>query len=107
MATYGTGDEVKRRIDSENPDVVVTARVAFDDILKQGKIVPDSVVDVARTFVGFAVHAGAPKPDISSVEAVKRSLHAAKAVVYADPASGSASANHLFASWKVSDSPRR
>jgi molybdate transport system substrate-binding protein len=95
VATYGTGDEVKKRVATDNPDIVVATRVAFDDLVRQGKIRSDSVVNVARTLVGIAVRAGTPKPDIGSVDEVKRTLRQAKGIVYADPASGSSSANHF------------
>jgi molybdate transport system substrate-binding protein len=67
---------VERIRKGEMPDVAfLTARQA-DDLIKEGKLARRT--DVARSIIGFAVRAGAPKPDLSSVEAVKRTLLAAK-----------------------------
>src|ERR1700693_4955632 len=67
------------------------SRPAMDDLAKQDKFAPGSIVDVAGTPVAVAVKAGTPKPDISSPDALKRTRLAAKSIVYADPAKGGAS----------------
>ena len=54
-----------------------------DDLIKQGKILAATRTDVARGGIGIAVRAGAPKPDIGSVEALKRALLDAKSITYA------------------------
>lgn len=79
----------------EVADVVFLQRQVMDDLVKQGKISSGSTADIAFSAVGVAVRAGAPKPDISSVAAVRRTLLAAKSIAYVDPARGSASANHF------------
>jgi len=61
---------------------------ALDDLIKQGKVLADSKVVLARSSIGVAVRAGAPKPDIGSAEAVKQALLAAKSIAYSDSASG-------------------
>jgi Bacterial extracellular solute-binding protein len=58
---------------------------------KQNKIASNSLVNVAGTPVSVAVRAGAPKPDIGSVEAFKQTLLTARSIVYADPAKGGVS----------------
>ena len=63
--------------------------------MQQGKIVPGEQLVLARVGIGVAVRAGAAKPDISSVEAFKRALLAAKSIVYTDPAVGGASGIHF------------
>src|SRR5262249_3823323 len=60
----------------------------------QGKIAPGTATVVARSLVAVAVPAGAPTPDISTVDALKRSLLAAKSVVYPDPTKGGATGIH-------------
>ena len=58
-------------------------------------VVPGSRVDIARSGIGVAVKAGAPKPDISTPQALKAALLAAKSVAYTDPKSGGASGIHF------------
>jgi molybdate transport system substrate-binding protein len=93
---YGLISDIRKRIVAgETADVVILSRPAMDDLQKQDKIAPGSVTDVVETPVAVAVRAGAPKPDISSADALKRSLLAAKSIVYADPAKGGASGVHF------------
>jgi len=54
-----------------------------DDLIKQGRLVAATRTDVARGGIGIAVRAGTPKPDISSVDALKRALLEAKSITYA------------------------
>ncbi len=72
----------------ESVDLVIMARDSLDALAKLGKIVPDSRVDVASSGIGLAVRAGAPRPDISSGEAVKQALLAAKSIAYSSGPSG-------------------
>jgi molybdate transport system substrate-binding protein len=84
----GTVDVMKRIGGGEAVDLVIMARKSLDELTRQGKIVADSRVDVAKSGVGVAVRAGAPKPDISSGEAVKKALLAAKSIAYSSGPSG-------------------
>src|SRR5713226_6424686 len=77
-------------------DVVIMAAPALDDLIKQGKVRPGSRVDLVQSLIGMAVKAGAPKPDISTVDALKRTLLAAKSIAYSDSASGVYLATELF-----------
>jgi molybdate transport system substrate-binding protein len=89
---YGLISDLKKRIIAgETADVIMLSRPAMDELGKQGKFAPGSIVNVAGTPVAVAARAGAPKPDISSVDALKASLLSAKSIVYADPAKGGAS----------------
>ena len=81
----------KRVIAGETADIIMLSRPVMDELQKQDKFTPGSVASVVGTPVAVAVRAGAPKPDISSVDALKRTLLAAKSIVYADPAKGGAS----------------
>src|SRR2546428_10388837 len=81
---------MKRVVDGEIVDVVMSG-VTVDNLVKQGKIAPGDRLVLAQVGIGVAVRAGAPKPDISSPEALKRTLLAAKSIVYTDPAIGGAS----------------
>jgi molybdate transport system substrate-binding protein len=84
----GTLDLQKRIAAGESYDLIIMAGPAIDDFIKAGKIVPGSRVDLAKSGVGVAVRAGAPKPDISSTEALKKTLIAAKSIGYSTGPSG-------------------
>jgi len=82
-------DSIPNRLQrGEAADVVIMAGQAIDDLIKQGKVVAGSRVDLARSRIGVAVRAGAPRPDISSVDALKRALLQAKSIAYSSSASG-------------------
>jgi molybdate transport system substrate-binding protein len=84
----GTLDLQKRIAAGETYDLIIMAGPAIDDYIKSGKVVPGSRVDLAKSGVGVGVRAGAPKPDISSVEALKKTLLAAKSIGYSTGPSG-------------------
>jgi molybdate transport system substrate-binding protein len=75
----------------EQFDVAVLTPEAIDGLIKDGKVVAGSRADLAKVGVGVVVKAGAPLPDISTVDAFKRTLLAAKSVAYIDPAAGGSS----------------
>jgi molybdate transport system substrate-binding protein len=77
-------------------DVVIMAAPALDDLIKQGKVRADSRTELVRSKIGMAVKAGAPKPDISTVDALKRTLLSAKSIAYSDSASGVYLSTELF-----------
>jgi molybdate transport system substrate-binding protein len=84
----GTLDVQKRIAAGETYDIILMAGPAIDAFIKAGTIVPGSRIDIARSGVGVAVKAGAPKPDISTTEAVKKTLLAAKSIGYSTGPSG-------------------
>jgi molybdate transport system substrate-binding protein len=84
-----TPQAVPNRIARGEPvDVVIMVGDALDLLIKDGKVVASSRTDLARAVIAAAVHAGAPKPDLGSVEAFKRALANAKSIAYSDSASG-------------------
>jgi molybdate transport system substrate-binding protein len=85
------GQNLKAVEGGEVFDVAVLTPEAIDNLAKAGKVVPGSRADLAKTGVGVVVKEGAPLPDISTVEAFKRTLLAAKSVAYIDPAAGGSS----------------
>ena len=84
-------------------DVVIMAAPALDDLAKQGKIRADSRVDLVQSKIGMAVKAGAPKPDISTLDALKLTLLAAKSIAYSDSASGVYLSTELFPKLGIAD----
>src|SRR4051812_25061049 len=78
----------KRILDGERADVIILTRVMMEDLAKQNKLAPGSIVNLASTPVALAARAGSPKPDISTADAFKQTLLSAKSISYADPAKG-------------------
>jgi molybdate transport system substrate-binding protein len=94
--TLATSGALNKRIaDGETADLIISTGAGIDGLVKDGKVVAGSRVDIARSGIGIAVKAGAPKPDISSPQALKAALLAAKSIAYTDPASGGASGIHF------------
>ena len=74
-------DTIPNRLARGEPiDVVILASTALDDLITQGKVVKGTRVDLVRSRIGIAVRAGAPKPDVSTVEAFKRAMLQAKSI---------------------------
>jgi molybdate transport system substrate-binding protein len=96
MIAFGPVGAVADRIwKGEAADVAIVSRQQIEDLRKEGKIVEGSRVDLAKVGVGVAVRKGAAKPDLSSVEALKRALLDAKSIAYLDPASGAVSGTYV------------
>jgi molybdate transport system substrate-binding protein len=89
---YGPAGAIVGRIQKdEAADVVIVSRSQLQKLEGNGKVVPGSLADVAGIALGVAIRKGAPKPDISTVEAFKRALLAARSIGYRDPITGSTS----------------
>lgn len=92
-----THNAIPVRLDrGEAIDVVIMAGPALDELIKQGKVRADSRVDLVQSKIGMAVKAGAPHPDISTLEAMKKTVLAAKSLAYSDSASGVYLSTELF-----------
>jgi molybdate transport system substrate-binding protein len=91
--TYQTVGQHLQAIKSgdETFDVAVLTPDAIDGLAKDGKIVAGTRTDLAKTGVGVVARQGTPLPDISTVDAFKRTLLAAKSVAYIDPDAGGSS----------------
>jgi len=102
LVAYGpsmgtTVDAIPVRLERGEPtDVLIMVGFALADLAKKGKVVPDSQVNLVKSPIGVAVKAGAPKPDISSADALKRALLDAKTVAYSDSASGVYISTEMF-----------
>jgi molybdate transport system substrate-binding protein len=94
--SFGTAGAVRARYESGEPvDLVVLPAAMIAAFDKAGLFVPGSVVDLGRTVTGVAVKQGAPAPDISTPEAFKRALLAARGIAFSDPAAGGSSGNYF------------
>ncbi len=83
------GAALERRLNSPTPGDLLTANPEpFDSLIKSGKVVPGTVTPFVLAGLGVSVRAGAPKPDIGTVEAYKAALIAAKSIGYSYGCSG-------------------
>ena len=95
-SAYGPSGGLARRLNGgEGADLIVVDSKVLDELIKQGKVAPGRT-DVARTGIGIAVRKGAPKPDESSPEALRRALLAAKSIAHTAPAGGGVTAAHVM-----------
>jgi molybdate transport system substrate-binding protein len=91
---FNSSKALKDKIQSGDPfDAAILTSDVIDDLIKQGKIAAGTRTDIARTGMGVGVRAGAAKPDVSSPEALKRTLLSAKSITF-NPSG--ASAPHVY-----------
>jgi Bacterial extracellular solute-binding protein len=89
---YATAGKVEQKVAADEAiDVAILTKPRADRLVRAAKLVGGTTTVLARVPIGLAVKSGAPHPDISSVEAVKRTLLDAKSIAYVDPASGGTS----------------
>ena len=84
---------VKRLQGGETADVLILNRAGMDTMTRDGRALAGSETTLASSATALAVKAGAPRPDISTPEALKRTLLAARAISYSDPAAGGRAAS--------------
>jgi molybdate transport system substrate-binding protein len=94
--TWSTAALLTKRVQSgEQADAVVLIKSNVDTLIKDGKIVPGTDTLFGQSIFAVGVKSGTPKPDISTPEAFKQSLLAAKGLSYSDPATGGASGVYI------------
>jgi molybdate transport system substrate-binding protein len=109
LTAYGpsmgtTTNAIPVRLERGEPaDVLIIVGYALGDLVKQGKVIADSRVDLVKSPIGIAVKAGAPKPDISSADSIKHALLAAKSIAYSDSASGVYVSTEMFAKLGIAE----
>jgi molybdate transport system substrate-binding protein len=92
---YGPAGAIVGRIErNDAADAVIVSRSQLERLASNGKVVPGSLVNIGGIALGVAVRKGAPKPDISNVEAFKRALLSARSIGYRDPVTGSTSGTY-------------
>jgi len=87
----------------EPADVLIMVGYALKDLADKGKVIAGSSVDLVKSPIGIAVKSGAPKPDISTADAVKRALLEAKTIAYSDSASGVYVSTEMFQKLGIAD----
>jgi len=96
-STGGALDSIPSRLQRGEPvDVVILASSALELLIEAGKVVASSRVDLVQSKIGMAVREGAPKPDIGTVEALKRALLQARSIAYSASTSGTYLSTELF-----------
>ncbi len=103
--SMGVGEDlIPNRVRRGEPvDIVILPDASLDELIKEGRIAADSRVPLARSGIGMAVRAGARKPDISSVAALKRTLLEAKSIAYSASVSGVYLSTELFQQLGIAD----
>lgn len=106
--TMGVGaDSIPSRLErGEAVDVVIVAAASLDALIRDGRVLDDSRTDLARSSIGMAVRAGAPRPDIGSLEAFTRTLRQAKSVAYSASVSGDYLVKELFPQLGIAEEMR-
>jgi len=87
----------------EAADIVIMDGHGADELVKKGLVRADKKVELAKSQVGMVVREGAPKPDISSVDAVKKTLLEAKSIAYSDSGSGTYLSTKMFQQLGIAD----
>ncbi len=103
--SIGTGENSipSRLRRGEAVDIVIVADAVLRGFIKDGLILADSYTPVARSAIAMAVRAGAPKPDIATVEALKRTLLQAKSIAYSASVSGEYLTTELYQRLGIAD----
>jgi ABC-type molybdate transport system substrate-binding protein len=103
-STGGAADSIPTRLARGEPaDVIIVSSQALDALIAAGEVEPGSRVDLVLSPIGMAVRAGAPKPDIGSVDALVRTLRQAKSIAYSASVSGTYLATELFPRLGLAD----
>lgn len=87
----------------ERIDVVIMAAVRLDELISEGKVRADGRIDLARSNIAMAVKAGAPKPDITTLDALSKALLEAKSIACSDSDSGVYLTTELFEKLGIAD----
>jgi molybdate transport system substrate-binding protein len=97
-------EAIPNRLDRGEPaDAVIMVGYALDDLIRKGKVIPGSRVELADSRIGMVVREGAAKPDISTEEGLRQTLLHAKSIAYSDSASGVYIERELFKKLGIED----
>jgi molybdate transport system substrate-binding protein len=103
-AQFNSSKNLRDKIQAGEPfDAAILTSDVLDDLIKQGKITAGGRAEISRTGMGMGVRAGAPKPDISTSDALKRTLLVAKSISF-NPTGASATHTYdMFARLGITD----
>ena len=103
-AQFNSSKNLRDKIQAGEPfDAAILTSDVLDDLIKQGKIAPGARADISRTGMGMGVRAGAPKPDISTPDALKRTLLNAKSISFNPTGASAAHTYDMFARLGITD----
>jgi molybdate transport system substrate-binding protein len=104
VAQFNSSKNLRDKIQAGEPfDAAILTADVLDDLIKQGKIAPGTSADISRTGMGMGVRAGAAKPDISTPEALKRTLLNAKSISFNPTGASAAHTYDMFARLGITD----
>lgn len=102
ISSYGASignapDSIPSRLArGEKFDILILSDAGLEALIRQGHVAPGSRVDLGRSIIGLSVRKGTPKPDISTVDALRQTLLNAKSIAYSASASGTYLSTELF-----------
>ena len=104
VATLGTSAQLKARVDGNEPfDVVIMTKALLDQLAAQGKVADSPRASIAHAGIGVAIRKGAPKPDITTVDAFKQAMLNAKSIGFVDNTPTGAALKVIFAKLGIAD----
>src|SRR5262249_20813342 len=109
--TSGTSGALQNKLRSgEKADVIIIAATAMDELVREKRVVPATRIDLARALIGISMKTNAKAPDLSSVDAFKKAMLAAKSISYVDPNAGGTLGTYivgLFQKLEIADEMRK
>ncbi len=104
---FGASRNLKESIDQGQPfDLLVVTPQVIDELVKDGKVAAGTKMDLAQSNIGVAVRAGMPKPDVSTAQAIKQTLLAAKSIGYVKVGAGTPAFLDMFEKLGLTDALR-
>jgi molybdate transport system substrate-binding protein len=102
--SWGESGGIKSDIEKGVPfDIAILTAKFVDDLIKEGKLDGDTKTPIARSGIGIAIRKGAPKPDVSTTDALKRTLMDAKSIGYVEHSASSRYLNELLGRLGIAD----
>jgi molybdate transport system substrate-binding protein len=101
---FNTSAAVRQRVQAgESFDAALVTAEVIDELIKEGKLTPAGRAEVARSGIGFGIKAGSKKPDVSTPDAVKRTLLNAKSITYVPEGASRVHIERMFADLGITN----